>query len=215
MKFAQDSRSARKDQDIIDAATVAFVSKGYDGTSMDEIAARAEVSKQTIYKHFTDKQTLFGAVVRSTATRANDVVESVTTLLSAAKFMEGGLKELGRLLITMLMNDELLKLRRLIIANADRMPELGRSWYEKGFERMLATMASCFRKLTDRGLMQVRDPELAASHFFGMLLWIPMNEAMFTGNRNPRTKAELEQHADASVEAFLVLYGARSSDRDG
>jgi|SRR5579859_1413895 TetR/AcrR family transcriptional repressor of mexJK operon len=208
MKIDGETRSARKDREIVQAATAAFVSKGYDGTSMEEIATKAGVSKQTIYKHFTDKVTLFGEVVESTATQANDVIESVTTLLSEVEFMEGGLQQLARRLVTMLMDEELLKLRRLIIANADRMPQLGRSWYEKGFERMLATMAACFQKLTSRGLMKTNDPHLAASHFFGMLLWIPMNEAMFTGG-NPRSKAELERHADASVEAFLVAYGAQ------
>lgn len=175
---------------------------------MEEIATRAGASKQTVYKHFKDKETLFGEVVLATATQANDVIESVTTLLSEAKFLEGGLQQLARRLIAMLMDEELLKLRRLIIANADRMPQLGRSWYEKGFERMLASMASCFQKLTSRGLMKTNDPHLAASHFFGMLLWIPMNEAMFTGS-NQRSKAELERHADASVEAFLVAYGVQ------
>jgi TetR/AcrR family transcriptional repressor of mexJK operon len=204
-----ETRSARKDREIIEAATAAFVSSGYDGTSMEEIATKAKVSKQTVYKHFTDKETLFGEVVRSTANRANDVIELVATLLSDAESVDRALGQLARSLIATLMDEELLKLRRLIIANADRMPQLGRDWYEKGFERMLATMAECFQKLTDRGLMQTRDHHLAASHFFGMLLWIPMNEAMFTGNSGPRSKAELEQHADASTEAFLIAYGAR------
>ncbi|MGX8008429.1 TetR/AcrR family transcriptional regulator [Mesorhizobium sp. ORM8.1] len=204
-----ETRSARKDREIIEAATAAFIAKGYDGTSMEEIATKAGASKQTVYKHFTDKETLFTEVVEATASQTNDIVESVTMLLSEAKFMEGGLQQLARRMITTLLDDELLKLRRLIIANADRMPQLGRSWYEKGFERMLASVASCFQKLTSRGLLQTSDPRLAASHLFGMLLWIPMNEAMFTG-RNPRSKADLERHADASVEAFLAAYGVRS-----
>ncbi|KQU97166.1 TetR family transcriptional regulator [Mesorhizobium sp. Root695] len=204
-----ETRSARKDREIIEAATAAFIAKGYDGTSMEEIATKAGASKQTVYKHFTDKETLFSEVVESTASQTNDVVESVTMLLSEAKFMEGGLQQLARRMTTTLMDDDLLKLRRLIIANADRMPQLGRSWYEKGFERMLASVASCFEKLTSRGLLQTSDPRLAASHLFGMLLWIPMNEAMFTGS-NPRSKADLERHADASVEAFLAAYGVRS-----
>ncbi|WP_136617190.1 MULTISPECIES: TetR/AcrR family transcriptional regulator [Mesorhizobium] len=204
-----ETRSARKDREIIEAATAAFIAKGYDGTSMEEIATKAGASKQTVYKHFTDKETLFSEVVESTASQTNDVVESVTMLLSEAQFMEGGLQQLARRMTTTLMDDDLLKLRRLIIANADRMPQLGRSWYEKGFERMLASVASCFQKLTSRGLLQTSDPRLAASHLFGMLLWIPMNEAMFTGS-NPRSKADLERHADASVEAFLAAYGVRS-----
>jgi TetR/AcrR family transcriptional repressor of mexJK operon len=209
MKIVDETRSARKDREIIEAATAAFIAKGYDGTSMEEIATKAGASKQTVYKHFTDKETLFTEVVESTAGQTNDIVESVTMLLSEAQFMEGGLQQLARRMTTTLMDDELLKLRRLIIANADRMPQLGRSWYEKGFERMLASVASCFQKLTSRGLLQTSDPRLAASHLFGMLLWIPMNEAMFTGS-NPRSKADLERHADASVEAFLAAYGVRS-----
>jgi len=204
-----ETRSARKDREIIEAATAAFIAKGYDGTSMEEIATKAGASKQTVYKHFKDKETLFTEVVEATASQTNDIVESVTMLLSEAKFMEGGLQQLARRMTAALMDDELLKLRRLIIANADRMPQLGRSWYEKGFERMLASVASCFQKLTDRGLLQTSDPRMAASHLFGMVLWIPMNEAMFTG-RNPRSKADLERHADASVEAFLAAYGVRS-----
>ncbi|WP_298261532.1 TetR/AcrR family transcriptional regulator [Bradyrhizobium sp.] len=204
-----ETRSARKTCQILQAASVTFLSKGYDGTSMDEVAAKASVSKQTVYKHFADKETLFNEVVRSTATQANDVIESVTTLLADAEFVEGNLRQLARRLTTMLMNEELLKLRRLIIANADRMPQLGRNWYKDGFERMLDTMASCFERLTNRGLMKATDPHIAASHFFGMLLWIPMNEAMFTGNSNPLSKAKLDRHADASVEAFLAAYGIK------
>lgn len=207
MKTDEETRSARKEREIVEAATATFVDRGYDGTSMEEIATRAGVSKQTIYKHFRDKETLFGEVVLSTATRTNDVVESVSTLLSEAQFRAGGLVALARLSITMLLDGEVLKLRRLIIANADRMPQLGRSWYEKGFERMIGSMADCFERLTALGLLRTPDPRLAASHFLGMLLWIPMNEAMFTG-RNPRSKADLERHADASVDAFLVIYGA-------
>ncbi|HEV2675756.1 MAG TPA: TetR/AcrR family transcriptional regulator [Aliidongia sp.] len=207
MKIEGESRSAQKTREIIQAASMAFLDKGYDGTSMEEIATKAGVSKQTVYKHFTDKETLFGEVVRSTAVQTNDVVEYVTTMLGDAEFSEGGLQRLARRTMRMLLDDELLKLRRLIIANADRMPQLGRSWYKDGFERMMDSMAACFQRLTSRGLMKADDPHTAASHFFGMLLWIPMNEAMFTGNSDPRSKAELDRHADASVEAFLAIYG--------
>jgi TetR/AcrR family transcriptional regulator, mexJK operon transcriptional repressor len=209
MDVPGETRSARKDREILNAARAAFIAKGYDGTSMEEIATSAAVSKQTVYKHFTDKESLFTRVVQSTAAQTNDVIELVAKLLSEKGFLEGGLHELGRLLLKLLMEEEILKLRRLIIANADRMPQLGRDWYEQGFVRMQASMASCFEKLTERGLLDVPDPHRAASHFFGMLLWIPMNEAMFTGNGNPRSKADLERHADASVEAFLSAYGVR------
>ena len=76
------------------------------------------------------------------------------------------------------MDEELLQIRRLVIANADRMPNLGRDWYEEGFGRVLAMLASCFRTLAEKKLLQIEDPLIAANHFAGILLWIPMNEAM-------------------------------------
>jgi TetR/AcrR family transcriptional repressor of mexJK operon len=59
MEVHGETRSARKDREILRAAKAAFIAKGYDGTSMEEIATNATVSKQTVYKHFTDKESLF------------------------------------------------------------------------------------------------------------------------------------------------------------
>jgi TetR/AcrR family transcriptional regulator, mexJK operon transcriptional repressor len=182
MDSRNEKRSDRKHREIMQAASAVFVAQGYDGTSMDEIASKAGVSKQTIYKHFSDKDNLFTAII---------------------------LQTLGRNFLKVLMDEELLQIRRLVIANADRMPSLGRKWYEQGFERVLATLSSCFRALADKKLLHVEDPRLAANHFVGMLLWIPVNEAMFTGNNRPRSAAELNRLADAAVRAFLAAYGAR------
>jgi TetR/AcrR family transcriptional regulator, mexJK operon transcriptional repressor len=61
--LADEHRSMRKRMAIFEAATTAFLSNGYLGTSMDEIAALARVSKQTVYKHFADKERLFSEIV--------------------------------------------------------------------------------------------------------------------------------------------------------
>jgi TetR/AcrR family transcriptional repressor of mexJK operon len=107
------------------------------------------------------------------------------------------------------MQPQVLQLRRLVIANAERFPDVGRSWYEQGFERVLATLATTFRSLADRNLLQVDDPLLAANHFVGLLLWIPVNKAMFTGDHHA-TPHELERYAVAAVRAFLSGYGSSS-----
>jgi TetR/AcrR family transcriptional repressor of mexJK operon len=93
------------------------------------------------------------------------------------------------------------------------MPELGRAWYQNGFERVLAALATSFRRLTERGLLTMQDPYLAANHFAGILLWIPVNEAMFTGNDKPKSDADLDCIADAAVSAFLRAYGADLATR--
>src|ERR1700690_3885441 len=57
------SRQARKRAAILEAAQQVFFANGFVGTSMDQVAARAAVSKQTVYKHFSDKEGLFREVV--------------------------------------------------------------------------------------------------------------------------------------------------------
>lgn len=205
-----ESRSARKHRAIVEAATTAFLKKGYLGTNMDEIAALAAVSKRTVYHHFVDKDRLFSEIVLATTDRIDGLVLLVADSLSDTADVTRDLSELARRLLEALMQPELVQLRRLVIANVDRFPEVGRAWYERGFERVLATLADCFQNLADRGLLQLDDPLLAARHFVGQLLWIPMNQAMFTGDYQLETEANLQRHADAAVLAFLTGYGPRS-----
>jgi TetR/AcrR family transcriptional regulator, mexJK operon transcriptional repressor len=206
-----EGRSARKHREIIEAATAVFMKNGYEGTSMEEIAAKAAVSKQTVYKHFADKERLFSEIVLATTAQVDRLVAFVAGSLADTRALKKDLTALGRQFVVSLMEPQVLRLRRLVIANADRMPELGRTWYGQGFERVLATLASCFEALAKRHLLELEDPLLAAHHFVGLLLWIPVNQAMFTGNEQPYSKAALERYADAAVSTFLAAYGAKAT----
>ncbi|MEU3827382.1 TetR family transcriptional regulator [Streptomyces sp. SID486] len=205
MEASEHGRSALKRRAIMEAATGAFMSKGYSGTSMDDVAKLAAVSKQTVYKHFSDKETLFAEIVMATTDRVDDMVDLVAHIPADADALEENLTRLARRFLAALTHPQVLQLRRLVIANADAFPELGADWYEQGFERVLATLAGTFRRLTDDGLLSTADPLLAAHHFSGLLLWIPVNKAMFHGG--PRhTEAELDHYATAGVRAFLAAY---------
>jgi TetR/AcrR family transcriptional repressor of mexJK operon len=210
MKSAIETRSARKHQAIVEAARAVFFKQGYDGTSMEEIAAKASVSKQTVYKHFADKQRLFTEIILATTSEIDRAVALVAGTLVETRALKRDLSHLGRQLIALLMDPQLLQLRRLVIANADRMPELGTTWYQQGFERVLATLATCFVGLARRDLLRADDPLITAHHFVGLLLWIPVNQAMFTGNEQPYTKAELDRHAVAAVNVFLAAYSVKA-----
>lgn len=210
MHATEESRSVRKHRQIVEAATTAFLQNGFDGTSMDEIATLAAVSKQTVYKHFADKDTLFAEIVLATTADINEIVSLVTDTLTDTPNLERDLGTLAQTFVTALMAPRVLKLRRMIIASADRFPELGTSWYEQGFERALTAMASAFQGLAERGLLILKDPAMAANQFVGMLLWIPINKVMFTGNENAVTEAELIRYAESATQTFLAAHASPS-----
>lgn len=198
-------RSARKHQAIMEAATAVFMANGYAGTSMDDIARLAAVSKQTVYKHFADKEKLFAEIVLATTDRIEAMIDLVADVPADADSLEENLLRLARHFLITLTQPQVLQLRRLIIANADTFPDLGAAWYEQGFGRVLATLAESFHRLADQGLLRIDDPFLAANHFSSLLLWIPVNKAMFHGSPQ-HTQPELDHYADAGVRAFLAAY---------
>ena len=204
-----DRRSARKRQAILDAATTVFLRQGYLGTSMDEIAALAAVSKQTVYKHFSDKKSLFTEIVTSTVNEASDPVHDEVLGLQDSGDLEADLRDLARRQLGAVMQPRLLQLRRLVIGEAGRFPELGRAFYEQGPGRTVAALATTFERLAERGVLQVDDPLLAAQHFNWLIMSSPINQAMLRGDDGIPSPAELERYVDAGVRVFLAGYGAK------
>ena len=127
-----ETRSARKRRAILSAATVVFLREGYASTTMDQVAALAEVSKLTIYRHFADKSTLFTEVVTSTVDHASNVVQQEILALGRTVDLEADLRALARRQLGLVMQPHLLRLRRLVIAELARFPALGRIFYDRG-----------------------------------------------------------------------------------
>jgi AcrR family transcriptional regulator len=202
-------RPARKRRAILEAATTAFLSRGYLGTSMDEIAAQAQVSKQTVYKHFADKQSLFTEIVTCTVNEISDPVYSEVLRLADSGDLEADLRDLARRLVARVMQPRLLELRRLVIAEASRFPELGRAFYERGPGRTIAALTSVFEQLAAAGALRLDDPALAAAHFNWLIMSAPVNQAMMLGSDSIPGRRELNRNADAGVRVFLAAYRDR------
>ena len=201
-----ESRSSRKRRVILEAATAVFLDNGYVGTSMDEIATVASVSKQTVYKHFEDKETLFSELITSIVAEASDPVQAVVQELPESGDIESDLRDLARRQLALVMTPEIMRLRRLVIGEAGRFPELSRTFYELGPQRTIEALSGVFAQLNDRGALRIDDPSLAAEHFNWLIMSTPLNRAMFLPEEAP-SAAELQQSADAGVAAFLSAYG--------
>jgi AcrR family transcriptional regulator len=202
-------RSARKGRAIMEAARTLFLRDGYAGTSMDDIAALARVSKQTVYKHFVDKQRLFTDLIAGDIAQAEARTQSLVEALPDSEDLERDLRAFARQHIADVMQPHLVQLRRILIGEAERFPDLARTWYASGPARAHATFARWFQALARRGLLRVDDPLLAAEHFNWLILSIPLNKAMFCGLDEPPSRRELERYADEGVRVFLAAYGVR------
>jgi TetR/AcrR family transcriptional regulator, mexJK operon transcriptional repressor len=201
-----ERRSARKRRAILDAATTLFLSKGYLETSMDEIAGRARVSKQTVYKHFADKERLFSEIVTAKVDEIADPNYDEVLKLSDTGDVERDLRGFARRQLRAVMEPRLLQLRRLVIGEAGRFPQLGRLFYERGPGRTIDALAMLFERLASQGALELDDPRIAAAHFNWLVMSIPLNQAMLLGQDEPATPAQLDRYADAGVRAFLAAY---------
>ena len=212
---AGTSRSERKRQAIIQAATVVFVRHGYLGATTDEVAARASVSKQTLYKHFADKEHLYAEVIVAASARVLDALSgAIASTLQDAQDVRKALRALADSFLTVLLEPDYVRLRRLVIAEADRFPDVGTAWYEGPFDRTLVILGEAMQRLADRGLLQnLSDPTRAAYQFAGLVMYQPMNQVMFAGTGAIPSVDNLNRIADSAVDMFLAAYGQESRPR--
>ena len=190
---------------ISEAAAALFLERGYQGTSMDDIAAAAHVSKQTVYTHYADKETLLRALVLANADRVEELVTSMASIVRDANDVETGLRDLARHYLRFVIRPEVLKMRRLVLAESGRFPELARTYYEGVPQRVSRTLAELFQRLADQGRLRVENADAAADHFAWLVLGPYLDRGMFIGitlDSMRRAKAA----ADDAVRVFLAAY---------
>lgn len=175
---------------------------------MDAIARAAEVSKQTVYQHFVDKERLFAEVVRGAVKAAADPVAAEIKRLGSGGELAADLNELAVRQLSAVLQPRVLALRRLVIAEACRFPELGQAFFDQGPGRTMNGLAVRFAELSGEGRLQLDDPSTAASAFNWLVMAAPINEAMLLG-RTTFPAADLAHIADRAVATFMRAYGPR------
>jgi TetR/AcrR family transcriptional regulator, mexJK operon transcriptional repressor len=202
-----NARIEKTQHSILGAAGALFLKHGFSGTSMDDVAAAAGVSKQTVYAHFKAKEALFVAVVRSMTGAAGDRVQEEVADPPTERPVEQFLLEFAIGQLSIVMTPPLMQLRRLVIAEVDRFPELGRALYEQGPGRSIGRLATAFEAYAKAGTLVVPEPETAASFFNWLVMGTPVNNAMLLGDTALPDEDAIRAHAREAVRIFLAAYG--------
>ena len=213
-----DRRSARKRRAIMDAATTLFLRDGYRSTSMDQVAADAVVSKPTVYSHFEDKEQLFREIVLGVTANAEQIITALTSALYASDIntvadLRIVLTDLARRYIDGVLRPNVLALRRLVISEAERFPDLARTYYEQAPSRAIVVIADALCGFENRGLLDLGDARLAAAQFAYLVLGIPQDRAQFCPTERP-SPAERDLLATEAVRVFLAAYERTGADQN-
>ncbi|WP_262690983.1 TetR/AcrR family transcriptional regulator [Kordiimonas aestuarii] len=197
-------RDSEKNSAIIDAASVLFLENGFDGTSMDEVAKRAGVSKQTVYSHFSSKEQLFSEAIHITIAKyfpdaALEMVEIHT--------LESDLVAVAETYARLLLSDQAIAMHRVLVAAAGKGPELAQIFWQAGPQEMNEKLEEFIGTWANKGELKIDNLEKAS----GQLITLLKGKLHFMreiGMADSVTEAEVKEQAADAVACFLKLYKA-------
>jgi AcrR family transcriptional regulator len=199
-----DEDSSKRRQ-ILDGARKVFMDLGFDGASMGEIARSAGVSKGTLYVYFADKNRLFEAIVEEEALEQGKVAfnfdpeRDVTTTLM----------EFGQAYIQLLCRPGGGSATRTVMAIAERMPDVGRRFYNNVVALTIARLARYLEVRAGLGDLDIDDCQLAATQFMQMCqasLFMP-----FLFQAAPAPSAErIAEVVKSATRMFLAGYRTKA-----
>ncbi len=191
--------AADKRTQILEGAVEIFQEEGFSGASMDRIAARAQVSKRTVYNHFESKEVLFRAIldrmseeVRLALDITFDPGRPIAEQLLALGWAEGRL----------LTDPRFMRMARMVMGETLRDPVIAaetsaKMQHQVVFERFLADAHAA-------GVLRAPDPKLAAEQFLGLIKTRAFWPVIFSGQ--PVSRSEMGTIIDEAVRFFLKNY---------
>jgi TetR/AcrR family transcriptional regulator, mexJK operon transcriptional repressor len=186
----------RKRSAILDGAKAVFLSEGFVLATMDDVAAAAGVGKQTVYRHFKSKEALFVALVSFMCAQAGEFLAGAQNEQSDDS-PDVELRKLGWVLAQVLITPDNLRLYRAIVAEAERLPELGQVFHENGAKVVRAFAAKILRKRFDESTAAMR-----AATFVQLVLGDAYLE-LSIGFTVPDVEARFALQIDEAVAAAL------------
>lgn len=197
-------KKGRKFDQVLTGAREVFMTHGFEGASVDEIARAAGVSKATLYSYFPDKRLLFAEVARIESERQARVsLDEIDMTGPPAEV----LYEAGKRLIDFLTSEFGQQVVGLCTAEASRFPELGCMFYESGPGLVRAHFSGYMEAASAAGLLKIDDPLLAADQF-AELCKARIFARITCGVQSKFTAEEKETILRAAVDMFMARYGA-------
>lgn len=196
--------SAKRRQ-IIEGARALFLAQGFDAASMGEIARAAGVSKGTLYVYFDSKEHLFEAIVEDER-RAQ--AEQVFSLDAEDHDVRAVLTRLGEAYVHFLARPDAISAIRTVIAIAERMPEIGRKFYEFGPQCGIARLAAYMQAQVEAGKLEIDDCEIAAAQFLDSCQSTMFKPVMFNAG-GPPSEERIRHVVGIAVRTFLAAYAKR------
>jgi AcrR family transcriptional regulator len=188
----------------MDGARKVFMDLGFDGASMNEIARSAGVSKGTLYVYFADKSRLFEAIVEDEALEKSKIVYN----LDPRRDAETTLREFGQAYIGSICRPGGGSSIRTVMAIAERMPDVGRQFYENVLAKTINRLADYLQAHVGPDDLAIDDCELAAAQFLQMCqatLFLPF---VFQAEPAP-SAARIAHVVDSATRMFLRTYRAK------
>jgi AcrR family transcriptional regulator len=198
---AADSESVKRRQ-IMTGAQEVFLAHGFDGASMGEIARKAGVSKGTLYVYFDSKERLFEAIFEEACLKQ---AEQTLSLNPNDADVEAELARFGCEFIRFLCVPQRLSPLRTIISIADRMPEIGRRFYEFGPARGIAVVKTYLDAQVATGILQVEDTEVAAAQFLESCQATTFKPMLFNAAGAP-SETHIRHVVGTAVRTLLAAY---------
>jgi AcrR family transcriptional regulator len=202
--IAADTDSTKRRQ-IIEGARQVFMAQGFDAASMGEIARVAGVSKGTLYVYFENKEQLFEAIVGQ---ECHAQAEHIFALDPDDHDVEGVLTRLGTEFVQFLCRPGGAPPLRAVIAIAERMPEVGRRFYETGPGFGIAQLKSYLNAQVAAGVLTIEDSEVAAAQFIDSCLATVFKPILFNFGATPAPE-RVAHVVKIAVRTFLAAYRVR------
>jgi AcrR family transcriptional regulator len=204
-----------KRQQIIEGARRVFISMGFDAASMNDITREAGVSKGTIYVYFANKEELFEALIEE---ERGTIFKNLYEALGQGGPLRDTLIRFAIGLSVKITSDKVVLAQRTIIGASERIPELGRRFYERGPKRGHERFVEFLKEAAAQGLLELPDPGLAAYQFTELALAGLFRQCLFAYRTETPKPAEIDYVARSGVDVFLKAYGTeklRKQERDG